>query len=118
MRWGRRRRGNAFIWGQPRIYTDSVYGAAGRGDLNALEHIKYYRGISAFHCTLYIAAFASFRKNVVDWLVLNGVDFWCLRYGRRHWTIIGNEFLEALCARENKYYFICRKLKIRRINNT
>ena len=105
MRWGSRRRRQRLA-GDLRTYDDTIFGAAGRGDIQALENIKIYRGIQNFPPTLYMAAFAGFRPTVIDWLARNGVDFWCLTNARQYWGYLGNELLDALCARENKYLFI------------
>ena len=128
MRWGKRRRGVSL--NNTRTYHDTVMGAAGRGDIEAMKNIKRLHGVESFPLDVYKAALLSCRYELVDWLVKNGVDFWPLLnqkliYSTSNFVhpypllnpriVMG---LRYLARRETKYYFVMvsqRDSKLRRL---
>ena len=116
MRWGKRRRGVSL--NNTRTYHDTVMGAAGRGDIEAIKNIKKLHGIESFPLDIYKAALLAGRYELVNWLVVNGVDFWPLLnqkliYSTKNFVypypllnpriVVG---LRQLVRRETKYFFV------------
>jgi len=93
-------------------------GAAGRGDIEAMNNIKKLHGIESFPLDIYKAALLAGRYELVNWLVVNGVDFWPLLnqkliYSTKNFVypypllnpriVVG---LRQLVRRETKYFFV------------